>query len=236
MTTKAMRKAAKLRAQGGRYSSRVARPAERRMPDCDAKMANRVVVPSSLVRQSTDDPTSDGPVVYGFASRTEVGYEMFDFAGPYTETVSLDAFDVTLAASPSVEFVLNHARAGGAPMAHTRNGTLTLSVVKDGEETGLAYEASVDPERTDVADMLKAIQRGDLAEASFKFRIVRGQWSPDYMEYRITEVDIHRGDVSAVNFGANPTATSGVRSTPQISSSRARIVIPDHYTTSRHPR
>jgi len=45
---------------------------------------------------------------------------------------------------------------------------------------------------------------------------VRGQWSPDWTHYRILEVDIDRGDVSAVNFGANPFTSTGVRSTPTV--------------------
>lgn len=152
-----------------------------------------------------------GVLVGGFASVTEQPYEMWDMFGAYMEVVSLDAFDKTLGQDPLVEFTLNHNRGGGLPMAHTRNGTLVLTVVKDGEVTGLLYEAFVDPERSDVADMLKALERGDLAEASFKFYITAGQWSPDYLEYRINEVDLDRGDVSAVNFGANPNATSGLR-------------------------
>ena len=92
-------------------------------------------------------------------------------------------------------------------MAHTRNQTLDLAE----DDTGLRYDAYVDPKRSDVKDMLKALERGDLAEASFKFRIDAGQWSPDYTEYRINAVDLHRGDVSAVNFGANPAASSAVR-------------------------
>lgn len=151
------------------------------------------------------------PTVSGFASRTETAYEMWDSFGPYSEVVAFDAFDLTLATAPMVEFTLNHGAGGGLPMAHTRNDTLTLLSVKEGNETGLAYEAIVDATRTDVSDMLKAMERGDLAEASFKFRIVRGLWSPDWMQYRIEEIDIHRGDVSAVNFGANPHATSGIR-------------------------
>ena len=143
----------------------------------------------------------------GVASTTEDPYEMYDFYGQYTEIVSAGAFAKTLGANPLVEFTINHGAGGGIPMAHTRNGTLTLSETDE----GLDYEAVVDPQRSDVADMLRAMERGDLAEASFKFRITRGMWSPDYTEYRIEEVDLERGDVSAVNFGANPNATSGLR-------------------------
>lgn len=174
------------------------------------------------------------PVVAGLASRTGVGYEMWDMFGPYTEVVDVAAFDATLGADPLVEFVLNHARNGGPPMAHTRNGTLTLTVIREGEETGLRYEAAVDPSRGDVADMLKALERGDLAEASFKFRIVRGQWSPDWMEYHIYEVDLDRGDVSAVNFGANPMATSGVEHARTIEAPAATpVAIADEDTARR---
>lgn len=49
-------------------------------------------------------------------------------------------------------------------------------------------------------------------EMSFRFRIIRDPWSPDYTEYRIEEYDIHRGDVAIVGFGANPTTDGGLRS------------------------
>lgn len=160
------------------------------------------------------------PIVYGHASVTETPYEMYDAFGPYQEVVSAGAFAGTLAASPLVEFTVNHGAGGGLPMASTRNGTLALTE----DETGLGYEAQVDPVRTDVADMVHALTRGDLAEASFKFRIVRGIWSPDYTEYRIDEVDLDGGDVSAVNFGANPAATSALRAAPgHDEARRARI-------------
>lgn len=204
--------AASLRMQGDRYPMSASRPSERRAAEpSDATDGVLVELRSAAVTRAKKDDGAETATVVGFASITEAGYEMYDWAGPYTEVVSLDAFDATLATSPLVEFTLNHNRGGGLPMAHTRNGSLSLSVVKEGEGTGLWYEAEVDATRSDVADMLKALERGDLAEASFKFRITAGQWSPDYSEYRINEVDLHRGDVSAVNFGANPAATSALR-------------------------
>lgn len=160
------------------------------------------------------DAGSGGTVVAGLASVTETPYEMWDMFGPYTEVVALDAFDATLAADPLVEFTVNHGAGGGKPMAHTRTGSLVLEAIKEADgddgETGLHYEATVNPARHDVSDTIIAMQDGDLAEASFKFRIVRGLWSPDWTQYRIEEVDLERGDVSAVNFGANPFASSGV--------------------------
>ena len=44
---------------------------------------------------------------------------------------------------------------------------------------------------------------------SFGFRVTRQDWSTDWTERSIAEVDLHKGDVSIVNFGANP-ATGGL--------------------------
>lgn len=219
-------RAAQLRMEGGRYEGRASRPSERRFAaDADAPSASRLTLGPTALRAASGSTALSH--VFGLASVTEVGYEMWDWAGPYTEIVALEAFDATLAADPLVEFTLNHNRGGGLPMAHTRNGTLTLTAVKDADPTGLEFDADVDPTRYDVSDMLKALARGDLAEASFKFRIVRGQWSPDYTEYRINEVDLHRGDVSAVNFGANPAATSGARALQPPAPAAPRVRISD---------
>lgn len=190
--------AAELRAVRARDLT--ARPSQRRHAEwVEGTSAPRVA------RQFEVREAGSGPVtVASFASVTATPYAMWDLFGPYTEVVDLDAFDATLAAGPMVEFTLNHGAGGGLPMAHTRNDTLNLTVLKDGDETGLWYAATVDPTRTDVSDAVKAMERGDLAESSFKFRITRGQWSPDWTEYHILEVDLDRGDVSAVNFGANP--------------------------------
>lgn len=189
------------------------RPSQRRSSECGGgrTAATRLALLPQQVREVQRNGMT-GVMVGGLASVTEKPYEMYDMFGPYNEVVSLGAFDQTLAQSPLVEFTVNHGAGGGLPMASTRNGTLTLTARKDGEPTGLDYEAFVDPQRADVATMLLAIERGDLAEASFKFRIDSGIWSPDYTEFRIDAADLNRGDVSAVNYGANPAATSTLRS------------------------
>jgi HK97 family phage prohead protease len=150
----------------------------------------------------------EGTTVGGYASVIEQPYEMYDMFGPYNEVVSRGAFGKTLASSPLVEFTVNHGAGGALPMAHTRNGTLQLWE----DETGLGYDASVDTARSDVMNLVLALARGDMAEASFKFHIDAGLWSPDYTEFRIAQVDLDHGDVSAVNFGASPFASSGLRS------------------------
>ena len=133
----------------------------------------------------------------GHACTVNQPYEMWDMFGPYDEVVTAQAFDVTLAAEPDVAFLLNHT---GMTMARTTNGTLELSV----DDVGLACRALLNPQRQDVADLLLAIDDGNIDQMSFAFTIEQGRWSDDFMTYYISEVDIDRGDVSAVNYGANP--------------------------------
>jgi HK97 family phage prohead protease len=138
--------------------------------------------------------------VSGYASVVEEPYEMWDFLGSYAEVVRTGAFTKTLSETPQVQLLLNH---GGLAMAYTKAGTLRLSE----DSTGLHMEADVTAARSDVQDMLLALEDGSVDEMSFAFRVTRQMWSPDYDQRDILEVDLHRGDVSVVNFGANP-ATS----------------------------
>lgn len=143
----------------------------------------------------------------GVASVVETWYQMYDFWGPYEEKVAVGAFDKTLAADPDVAFLMNHR---GMTMARThKSRTLDLSLAADGS---LASSAYLNPKRQDVLDLVTAVDDGDVDQMSFAFRIKAGNWNPDYTTYTITEVDIHRGDVSAVNFGANPFTSITARS------------------------
>ncbi|MER7814077.1 HK97 family phage prohead protease [Streptomyces sp. NPDC096153] len=144
-----------------------------------------------------------GPTtIEGYASVTEQPFEMWDWLGPYSEVVRTGAFGKTLAENPQVQLLLNH---GGLSMAYTQAGTLRLAE----DTTGLHMEADVNAKRSDVQDMLLALEDGDVDEMSFAFRVTRQQWSPDYDQRDILEVDLHRGDVSVVNFGANPATSVG---------------------------
>ena len=140
----------------------------------------------------------------GYASMTGLEYEMWDMFGPYGETIDPRAFDWTLSRSPDVAFLVNHK---GLTMARTSKGTLNL----DNDPRGLHSEAFVNPDRTDVRDLIIAIDDKNIDEMSFAFMLVDGHWSDDYEHYTITQVDIDRGDVSAVNYGANPYTSIGAR-------------------------
>jgi HK97 family phage prohead protease len=140
--------------------------------------------------------------IEGYASVTEAPFEMWDWLGPYTEVVRTGAFAKTLGENPQVQLLLNHA---GLAMAYTKAGTLRLSE----DTTGLRMEADVTTTRSDVGDMLAALEDGSVDEMSFAFRVTRQVWSPDFDQRDILEVDLHRGDVSVVNFGANPATSVG---------------------------
>jgi len=142
----------------------------------------------------------------------ERGYEMWDMWGPYTEIVSKGAFDKTLASGPDVAFLVNHR---GLTMARTvaKEG-LEPRLELDADDNGLHVVAYLNPKRQDVKDLKLAIDDGDISEMSFAFMIPTGggRWSSDYTEFRIDETDIDRGDVSAVNYGANPYTSIAARS------------------------
>jgi HK97 family phage prohead protease len=143
----------------------------------------------------------------GHASVVNTPYEMWDSAGPYMEVIDAGAFTRTLAASPDVAFLVNHR---GVTMARTTNGSLRLSM----DTTGLAVEAWLNPKRQDVSDLVVAIEDRDVTEMSFAFMLGDGGglWSADFQTFRITELDLDRGDVSAVNYGANPYTDVAARS------------------------
>jgi HK97 family phage prohead protease len=101
-----------------------------------------------------------------------------------------------------VQFLIGH-NTMGIPLARTRSGTMTLQA----DTTGLLVDApNLDGRSTQVQDLAVAMERGDMDEMSIGFIALMQQWSPDWMERRITEISLNRGDVSVVCWAANPNA------------------------------
>lgn len=148
--------------------------------------------------------TAGTSAIDGYASVVEVPFDMYDMFGPYSEVIRSGAFTRTLNANPQVQLLLNHE---GLSMAYTKAGTLQLAE----DSTGLHMTAELNSTRSDVRDMLTAIEDGNVDEMSFAFVTTRQQWSPDYDQRDILEVDLNRGDVSVVNFGANPATSVSMR-------------------------
>lgn len=147
--------------------------------------------------------------VHGQASAYGQLYEMWDIFGPYKEGVRAGAGADSLAAKPDVAFLVNHR---GMTMARTveREGRLPSLELSEGDS--LDYHAYLNPRRQDVRDLIEAINDGHITESSFAFRIEEGVWNDDFTEYWIERYDINRGDVSAVNYGANPYTSVAARS------------------------
>lgn len=141
----------------------------------------------------------------GYASVTEVAYDVFGGpkAGGWSETIARGGFGRTLSQSPDLHLLVNHA---GLPLARTKSGTLSLSE----DKVGLAVTSPLDLRDPDVQALRVKMERGDIDEMSFAFRANKQEWNDDYTERRILEVNLNKGDVSIVNFGANP-ATSGAQ-------------------------
>lgn len=195
-----------------------------------AATAGRIPSVRSSVQVRGAD-AADGPLVFeGFASVTGQGYEMWDWAGPYTEYVHVGAFAETLAQDGlDVPLVIDHVSSRRIARTGVAASPLVLSEVTSGDTTGLKVLApSLDRTDPDTAYIVPKLQSGLIDEMSFRFMITSGRWSDDWMEYHIHAVDIHRGDVSIVGYGANPHTTgAGLRSQPAAPalSSQARMLL-----------
>lgn len=178
--------------------------AHRSNPEPPNSLARSVAFPAQMRAETVIWKGQERKRLDGTASVTEKRYPMYDMFGEYDEVVDQNAFEDTLKRHPDVAYLTNHR---GLTMARTVNETLMLSA----DSKGLQTEAYVNPKRHDVSDLVTAIEDGEITEMSFAFRIDDGEWSDDYTEYRILKVDLDRGDVSAVNYGANPYTSVAAR-------------------------
>jgi HK97 family phage prohead protease len=147
----------------------------------------------------------------GYASTTETSYEVRDF----TETIARGAFRRTLGESPDVVLLREHE---GLPLARTTSGTLQLAE----DARGLRVEAILDPSDPDVQSLVPKMQRRDLTEMSLAFRATKQAWSEDRTKRTIRELSIHRGDVSLVTRGANPSTTAELAMRSALARNRRR--------------
>lgn len=182
-------------------------PAKSRLELRDAREAlrgvretRRAVRSEFELREIANGTGGTGLVFDGYACVTGAEYDMEDWLGGWTESVERGAFKATLGQSPDVAFLLNH---DGMTLARTKPGTLRLSEDM-GTPSGLHAEARFDPDNMYVQAMRSAVERGDLDEMSFAFRVVRQEWEEDYTRRSLTELNLDKGDVSLVNYGANP--------------------------------
>ena len=160
-------------------------------------------VPLTRIEVRDEDGT---PTVSGYAA-------VFDSAsedlGGFVEEIKQGAFRKVLRSKPDVRFLLNH---DGLPLARTTNGTLSLRE----DPKGLHVEAQLSDTQVS-RDLAAAIERGDIDQMSFMFRVdVDGrEWffpeDPEEPARRVIYEMSELFDVSAVTFPAYPATEIGVR-------------------------
>jgi HK97 family phage prohead protease len=122
---------------------------------------------------------------------------------PFIERIAPGAFRKTLTETPDVRLLINHE---GLPLARTKNGTLRLQE----DETGLYMDADL-PDTQAARDLYTLVERGDVDQMSFAFRVIRQRWNEGRTERTLTELSLADGDVSVVTYPAYPTTTVEAR-------------------------
>ena len=176
--------------------------------DLETRKAKAELLKGREVRRmptsSMECRSSDGTITFrGVASSVDSPYDM----GYYTESIARGAFDKTLARGPDVQLLINHE---GLPISRTTNGSLRLFAT----DVGLEFEGTASADDPDAARVAAKIDSGLMDQCSFAFRVVDQDWDHgvESSTRSIREVSLDRGDVSVVNYGANPKTPVTVRS------------------------
>ena len=168
------------------------------VPDREVRRVERLEL-----RQSDDGL----PMIEGYATVYDYRYDIGggpDMGG-FTEVIATGAASKS-AQEADVRLLANH---GGLPLARTRSGTLQL----ESDDIGLKVRATLDPSNPAAQEVRSAMERGDVDQMSFAFRVVRDQWNADYSERTISEVKLF--DVSVVTYPANPATVVKLRADDQ---------------------
>jgi HK97 family phage prohead protease len=141
----------------------------------------------------------------GHAAVFDQPYEVTDRYGVFTEIIERNALARTLSRNPDVVLNINH---DGLPLARTTSGTLRIGA----DARGLYVEADLEPKDPDVDRIRHKLERGDMSDMSWAFRVTVDEWSEDETQRNVQEVNIDGGDVSIVTTGANRNTTAHLRS------------------------
>lgn len=140
----------------------------------------------------------------GYAAVFDDPYEITDRFGTFTETIERKALSRTLSRNPDVVLNVNH---DGLPLARTISGTLKLGT----DTRGYHVEADLDPRDPDVESVRYKLERGDLSDMSWAFKVLVDVWNDDETERSVREVSVDGGDVSIVTTGANRNTNASLR-------------------------
>ncbi len=174
------------------------------MSSVSASQRGRTVEARRFAAPEVRTGDDGGVSVSGYATVYEYPYDVAGGVerGGWSEVIAAGACTKSVLERDDVRLLVNH---DGLPLARTAARTLTLT----SDEVGLRCDATLDGSSPMVASVLSAMGRGDLDEMSFAFRVIRQEWDADYLERRITEVQLF--DVSLVTYPANPATVAQVR-------------------------
>jgi HK97 family phage prohead protease len=133
------------------------------------------------------------PIVYN------TPYTVRDMFGEFEETMLPGVASDVLSRGADVRFLFNH---DGMPLARTTSGTLRLMDTP----AGLRMQAFVDARMQIANDLAVAIERGDVSQMSCGFVVARDDWSDDFTQRSIRQLQ-ELFDVSSVTYPASPTTS-----------------------------
>jgi len=181
------------------------------------RSADGVAVPEREVRKLAKlevRATPDGgAVLEGYATVYNFAYDLGGgpAAGGFTEIIASGAATKS-AGEADVRLLVNH---DGIPLARTRSGTMTL----ESDDIGLRVTAQLDPTNPMAASLRSAMERGDMDQMSFAFKVLRDSWDAQYDVRTIHEVKLY--DVSVVTYPASPATVAKLRSEDTTGSEQA---------------
>jgi HK97 family phage prohead protease len=145
-----------------------------------------------------------GAILEGYATVYNYAYDLGGgpAAGGFTEIIASGA-TAKSAAEADVRLLVNH---DGIPLARTKSGTMTLQ----SDDIGLRVTAQLDPTNPMSASLRSAMERGDMDQMSFAFKVLRDSWDAQYDVRTIHEVKLF--DVSMVTYPASPATVAKIRS------------------------
>jgi HK97 family phage prohead protease len=123
--------------------------------------------------------------------------------GGFIETVRGGAFRRALNEGQDVRALINHD--AGLILGRTASGTLKLAE----DSTGLHYEVAA-PDTSYARDLAESMQRGDVTQSSFSFRVRQDDWQKEGRGRLRTLIDVDLLDVSPVTYPAYEDTESGL--------------------------
>jgi len=181
------------------------------------RSADGVDVPEREVRKLAKlevRATPDGgAVLEGYATVYNFAYDLGGgpAAGGFTEIIASGA-TAKSAAEADVRLLVNH---DGIPLARTKSGTMTLQ----SDDIGLRVTAQLDPTNPMAVSLRSAMERGDMDQMSFAFKVLRDSWDAKHEVRTIHEVRLY--DVSVVTYPASGATVAKIRSEDAQSSEQA---------------